>query len=84
MGSTTVRISTESARVLREIARETGQPMQKILDYALEEHRRSLFLKEANTAYAALKTDSRLWEDELAERRAWDTTDNDGQGEDNN
>lgn len=71
MGSTTMRISTESARVLREIARETGELMQKILDRAVEERRRNLFLQEANTAYAFLKKASTLWDDELAERRAW-------------
>lgn len=81
MGSTTVRISSETAKVLREIARETGEPMQKVLDRAIEEHRRNLLLKEANLAYAALKKDPKRWKDELEEREVWDATLQDGLGD---
>jgi predicted transcriptional regulator len=83
VGSTTVRISSDTAKVLREIARETGEPMQKVLDRAVEEHRRNLLLKEANLAYAALKKDPEKWRDELAEREAWDAALQDGLGDEN-
>ncbi len=79
--STTVRISSDTAKVLRQIAQETGEPMQKVLDRAVEEHRRNLLLKEANRAYAALKQDPEKWRSELEERATWDAALEDGLAE---
>ncbi len=53
MGHTTVRISTEAQRLLRELAEEEKQPMQAILERALEAYRRKRFLEQVNEAYAA-------------------------------
>jgi len=50
-----------------------------VLDEAVEEHRRTLILKEANSAYARLKNDSSLWDEEQQERDAWAVTLTDGQ-----
>lgn len=55
--------------------------MQKVLDRAVEEHRRNLLLKEANLAYAALKKDPKKWRHELMEREAWDAALEDGLGD---
>ena len=79
VSGTTVRISKHSARILKMIARQKGESLQKVLDEAVEEHRRTLILKEANSAYARLRDDSALWGEEQQERDAWSITLTDGQ-----
>jgi len=73
MPTATVRINQETHHVLRKLASMEGKPMQAILEMAVEEFRRQRFLREANTAYAALRKDPRKWKEELAERKAWDS-----------
>lgn len=82
MATSTVRISGHAHRALRELAEKTGQPMQAILDKAIEEYWRRAFLEEANAAYAALRAHPDAWNEELAERGAWDATLADGLGDD--
>ena len=72
MTSTTVRIKRETKQALEEIADQTGQKIQQVLDEAIEAYRRHVFLERANQAYATLRQDADLWAEELAERRAWD------------
>ncbi|MBZ4687924.1 MAG: hypothetical protein PWQ96_702 [Clostridia bacterium] len=78
MGSSTVRISDDTLKILREIANQAGKPMQEILDKAIEEYRRKQFLIEANKAYANLKNNPQKWQEELKERKEWDSTLADG------
>ena len=52
--------------------------MQSVLDLAIEELRRKLFLEEANRAYSALLHDAKLWRREEEERSAWERTSLDG------
>ncbi len=82
MSGTTVRVSSKTAKTLKEIARETGDSVQKVLDRAVEEHRRVLFLEEANKAYAELKENPPQWKEEQEERELWSNTLIDGQGVD--
>ncbi len=74
MSTVTLRISKEAYKVLQEIAASTGEPMISILDKALNEYRRKLFLEEANRAFAALKMDPKAWLRETEERRLWECT----------
>ncbi len=74
MTSTTVRIKEETRAVLRELARETGEPIQEVLARAVEAYRRQRVLELTNAAYAALRSDSGLWRGEQEERAAWDAT----------
>jgi len=78
MQSATVRVSQRARRTLRTLARRTGEPMQSVLDKAIEEYRRRCFLEEANRAFAALRRNPKAWKQELEERRAWDSTVADG------
>ncbi|MDF5733448.1 MAG: hypothetical protein PUP92_37095 [Rhizonema sp. PD38] len=78
MHSETVRISGTSHNLLKELAARSGDSMQVILDKAIEQYRRQVFLQEANQAYAALRNQSEAWEVELEEREAWNTTLSDG------
>ncbi len=78
MSSANVRISEEARNVLRELAQREHASMQTVLDKAIESYRRQKFLDEANTAYAALKSDPKTWEQEQEEREVWDNTLQDG------
>jgi hypothetical protein len=73
-----VRISERSQKILKEIAANEGKSMQEILDSIIEERRRKKILDAANAAYAALRSNPAAWEEELKERKAWDSTLMDG------
>jgi len=72
MASSTVRVSAPTHRTLRELSEQSGEPMQGILEKAIEDYRRKSILERANAAYAALRADVDAWEEELAERAHWD------------
>lgn len=76
--SATVRISEQSHHRLRELAAQSGEPMQAVLDKALEQYRRQKFLEECSAAYAALQQDPLAWADYQEELAAWDVTLMDG------
>ena len=78
MPTTTVRISEEAHQALRALAAQAGEPMQVILDRAIEQYRRQRFLEEANAAYAVQRRDPQAWQDERDERNLWDQTRADG------
>jgi predicted transcriptional regulator len=78
MASTTVRVSAETHDVLRKLAAATGEPLERILERAVESYRREQFYAEFDAAYARLQADPVAWEEELAERALWEVTLADG------
>lgn len=78
MPGATVRISPKARETLRGLARALGEPMQTVLDKALESYRRVVFFKQVHQAYAALRSDPEAWQSELDERRVWEATLGDG------
>ena len=78
MASTTVRVSAEIHDVLRKLAAATGEPLERILERAVESYRREQFYAEFDAAYARLQADPVAWEEELAERAVWEVTLADG------
>ena len=78
MPSANVRISRDAHAVLRQLAHQEGVSLQALLDKAVENYRRRLFLEKANAAYETLRADKVRWNEELAERREWDATLADG------
>jgi predicted transcriptional regulator len=78
MASTTVRVSEHTHDLLRKLAEATGEPLQKVLERAVENYRREQFYAEFNAAFERLRADPAAWEDELAERALWETTLADG------
>jgi hypothetical protein len=76
----TARLSEKARSLLRELARDSGEPMQTVLELALEAYRRQRFLEANNRAFAALRERPEEWEGELEERREWDCTSADGLG----
>ena len=78
MASTTVRVSEETHELLRKLAAATGEPMQRVLERAVENYRREQFSAELDAAYARLQADPVAWEEELAERALLENTLADG------
>ncbi len=74
MPSVNVRINERTYKVINEIAGQSGKSKQEILDNAVEEYRRKLFLMEANKAYSALRNNQEKWQEEIQEREEWDAT----------
>ena len=74
----TIRIKPETRLKLEIIARAESTPMTKMLDKVVDAYRRQRFIEDANRAYAALRQDSKAWQEELEERRKWDATLSDG------
>ena len=68
MASETVRIRPDTHAKLKQLAERSGQSMPELLERAVEAYRRETFLKEANRAYAGLKSDAEAWSQEEAER----------------
>lgn len=72
--TTTVRIGAQAHATLSQLAVETGQTMQEVLARAIEAYQSRHFIEQANAEYAALRDDPAAWQEELAERAAWDLT----------
>ena len=74
MTSTTVRIEPKAHIILRRIAKQSGESMQDSLAKAIELYRRQIFLQKANAAFDALRKDPKAWQEELKERKEWEST----------
>ena len=74
MPTTQIRVTPKTHTAVRDLARRTGEPMQSIVEKAVEDYRSKLFFAEATAAYARLKADPNAWDEERAERREWDVT----------
>ncbi len=74
MASLTVRIDETAHQILRELAEQTGESMQGVLVKAIEEYRCKQFLDGLNADFAALRNNSKAWQEEQKERAAWDAT----------
>lgn len=72
MASATVRIRPETHARLRELAEQRDEPMQEVLDDAVERLWRAELLEQTNRAYADLRADQGRWREELEERASWD------------
>jgi predicted transcriptional regulator len=81
MASTTVRVTEHTHQMLRELAETTGEPMQQVLESAVERYRRERFFAELHAAYGRLRADRIAWDEELAERAELDATLADGLGD---
>jgi hypothetical protein len=73
-----VRISESTHAALRSLADEGGETMQSVLEKAVEEYRCRRFWDQVEAAAGDLRRDASAWQEELAERRAWDATLADG------
>lgn len=69
-----MRVNPRMHALLRALAKEGDEPMQAILDKAVERYRRETFLRAANADYAALRRNTKAWKATLRERAIWDIT----------
>jgi predicted transcriptional regulator len=74
MASMQVRISSATHQILRHLSDEIGESMQTIVEEAIEQYRRRIFLEGLNQDFKTLKQDAQAWQEELAERSLWDNT----------
>jgi hypothetical protein len=81
MASTTVRVTEHTHNILRELSKATGEPLQRVLEEAVEQYRRERFFADLRAAYERLAADPALRQDELADRAELDGTLADGLGE---
>jgi hypothetical protein len=82
MGNAMVRITAKTRESLRELAQAEQGSMQSVLEKAVEEYRRKLFMDALNASYAELRDDPEAWKEVEAERALWDGTLLDGLPED--
>jgi len=73
-----VHLGPAAQQSLRQLAAQTGESLQQILDQAIEEYRRKHFLEGLNADFAALRGNPDAWDEEQKERAEWDTTLADG------
>ena len=52
--------------------------MAEVLAKAIEAYRRHVFMEQFNAAYAALRADSKAWQQGQDEQAMWDVTLSDG------
>jgi hypothetical protein len=78
MQTQTVIISESAHQLLQQLADLEKTSTEVVLDRALEVYRREVFLRQANVAFANLKSDEEAWREELEERELWDNTVADG------
>jgi hypothetical protein len=74
--TTTVRLSTRTHQLLRDLARTERKTLQEILDDAAEALRREVFFRRLRDALEARSADEVA--DDRAEAAAWDATLTDG------
>jgi hypothetical protein len=81
MSELTIDISETTHKTLVQLAQSSGDDFVTIMDRAVENYRRYVFLVQADLAFATLRQNEELWQDEIAERQAWDVTITDGVAE---
>ena len=74
----TIRISSTAHRSVARMAEETNTSLQEMLDHAIENERRRLFLERTNLAYLKLRQNKKAWRAWRAELREFDVTLSDG------
>ncbi len=74
MNTQTVRITETDHAALSALSRQSGKPMTVLLGEAIRALQREQLLQRTNEAYATLKKNPKLWEEEVRERKLWDTT----------
>ena len=67
-----INMSETTHHILLQLANSSGNTIQEILDKAIENYRRQLFLTQANESFLTLRNNETLWQEEIAEREVWD------------
>ncbi|MFM6329139.1 MAG: toxin-antitoxin system protein [Microcystis panniformis] len=73
-----ISISEAAYKTLLALVDSSGDTLPTVLDKAIENYRRYVFLVQANEAFAALRKNETLWQEEISERQTWEQTLADG------
>ena len=68
----TAKISELTHVALKQLAKQTGKPMQLVLEEAVESYRRQKFFDDLDRQVLATQADPKAWDEELAERTLWE------------
>ena len=79
MASKNIRVSEETMIYLKELSKKANTSMQDIVEKAVEDYRRNRILEETNEAFLKLRNNSKAWQEEQRERKAWEATIGDNQ-----
>jgi predicted transcriptional regulator len=74
IGTTTIRVSTKTYQVLKELAEQENVNMTKIVDKAVEKLKKEKFFNEMHTAFTNLQQNPEQWKEEQNEREQWSRT----------
>lgn len=69
-----MRISDAADTYLENLKKVTGKSKIKLLERALADLERNVFLKKTSEQYAELKKDKKAWKEMLEETAEWDIT----------
>ncbi|MFO7718769.1 MAG: hypothetical protein R6Y91_09455 [Desulfohalobium sp.] len=74
MGTTTIRIASDTHATLKKIAQEENASMQAVLNKILRKYHREQILHQTNEAFSALQNNPDAWTEEEQERALWEQT----------
>jgi hypothetical protein len=74
----TVTLNAKTEKTLSKLVESEGIAPEVLLDRAVEQYRRSDFIRRANESVAMLRADPDAWAEELSERKEWDSALMDG------
>lgn len=72
MRTTTIRVTDDTHKKLRDLAKTARQPMHELVAQAIKEYEERRFWDDVNAAYARLQADAEAWKEVLEERAMWD------------
>lgn len=72
--SKSIRVSGDSHAILSQLSEQSRQPLQAVADAAIEHYRRHRMMEATNQAYAALRGDTKAWDEFQQEMAVWDDT----------
>ena len=71
MSELTIDLSESTHKTLLQLAQISGDDVVTIMDRAVENYRRYVFLVQSDRAFAKLRHNEELWQEEIAERQLW-------------
>ena len=71
---TTIRVTQKIYYEIKTMAREENNTMQYILEKAIEEYKNKKFFFDLKESVVKVKKNPSEWEEELEERKKWEST----------
>lgn len=78
MRSAAVHLTPKTHQALNDIAFAAGESVEKVLERAVEDLYKRVYLDGLNADYARLRKNSRAWAQFQRELREWELTNSDG------